>query len=311
MLLPRVLGGGKLPMSSKIMQAMVLGAAPVLGVVGWFMGGRSSPMGSSIDMEEEKGEEKEEEDCNTSTGGGTDADPAVENASTGASSGVSATDDGGGDGGGGALGAVARTMNSPKWRLAEIPSANVHASARALALVAATIVEGGAVPESRTPTTGRSPIGNGSGSGSGSGGGSGNGNDNDSGNGSGNGNAEESQWPSGGVRLLSEEGTRLAQAGVIPMTMTGLARTRTTHFGNAGWSEYHGLKDGKGREGYVGWMGAGGSAMQWHIQQRIGFAYAMNQMELAPSNERAAALQKAVLGCAVRTQLQPQQGLNE
>merc|ERR1719454_1555608 len=58
------------------------------------------------------------------------------------------------------------------------------------------------------------------------------------------------------VRLLSSASTALALAGTTPMLMRGIARPRTTHFGNAGWSQYLPMEDGRGREGYTGWMGA-------------------------------------------------------
>merc|ERR1719456_1747692 len=56
------------------------------------------------------------------------------------------------------------------------------------------------------------------------------------------------------VRLLSPASTALALAGTAPMLMRGIARPRTTHFGNAGWSQYLSMEDGRGREGYTGWM---------------------------------------------------------
>ena len=39
-------------------------------------------------------------------------------------------------------------------------------------------------------------------------------------------------------------------------------------------------------------MGLGGSVMQWHNEEGVAFGYAMNCLELLPTNERAWALQK-------------------
>ena len=38
--------------------------------------------------------------------------------------------------------------------------------------------------------------------------------------------------------------------------------------------------------------------MQWHPDKEIGFGYAMNQLEITPTNERARALQQVVVQCA-------------
>ena len=54
----------------------------------------------------------------------------------------------------------------------------------------------------------------------------------------------------------------------------------------------------KGREGYYGWFGAGGSVVQWHPELKIGFAFIptlMSHVEMV--NERGAVLQKIVKDC--------------
>merc|ERR1712224_879949 len=130
------------------------------------------------------------------------------------------------------VGPPIRAFNMPEVRRAEIPSANGHASARALAMVAAALVGDGV-----TPT---------------------------------------------GYRLLSSEGH--AQAHADPVTKKLFMMK--SHFTNAGWNLWR-----KTRMGYVGWMGLGGSVMQWHPEQSIAFGYAMNCIESAPWNARAAALQ--------------------
>ena len=52
------------------------------------------------------------------------------------------------------------------------------------------------------------------------------------------------------------------------------------------------------RKGFVGWMGLGGSAMQWHPELDIGFGYCMTEMvQLADANSRSWWLQEALLQC--------------
>lgn len=132
--------------------------------------------------------------------------------------------------------------NTPELRRSEIPSANGHASARALATVAVCMVEGGGLPD-------------------------------------------------GSVRLLSAEGVEAAQAQPIIKKMF----MKNFEFTNAGLCNFK-----ESRFGYTGWMGMGGSVCQWHNEEKIAFGYAMNCMELVPSNARAAQLQKEVLACASR-----------
>ena len=57
----------------------------------------------------------------------------------------------------------------------------------------------------------------------------------------------------------------------------------------------------RGREGYYGWMGLGGSIFQWHPERRIGFAYvptSLNVLDIA--NERGKAYQAEVVACVER-----------
>ncbi len=54
----------------------------------------------------------------------------------------------------------------------------------------------------------------------------------------------------------------------------------------------------RGREGYFGWMGLGGSIFQWHPDHRIGFAYvptSLNVLDIV--NERGKAYQQEVVNC--------------
>ena len=55
------------------------------------------------------------------------------------------------------------------------------------------------------------------------------------------------------------------------------------------------------REGYYGWIGYGGSVVQWHPSLEIGFAFLptyLNPTDLF--NERGAVIQKIVKDCVVR-----------
>lgn len=58
-------------------------------------------------------------------------------------------------------------------------------------------------------------------------------------------------------------------------------------------------KEGKGRTGYTGWMGFGGSVFQWHNDLKIGFGYVptyLNWIDLI--NNKARKLQEEVVRCA-------------
>lgn len=142
--------------------------------------------------------------------------------------------------GGEKLESLRAVFNSPDARKSEIPSANGHASARALAKVAATIAAGGISPD--------------------------------------------------GVRLLSDEGVADAHGSPVTKRMLGMVFT----FSNAGWCLW-----GDKRLGFVGWMGLGGSVVQWHREEQIGFGYALNSMQVMPFNSAAYLLQKQVLACVL------------
>jgi hypothetical protein len=54
----------------------------------------------------------------------------------------------------------------------------------------------------------------------------------------------------------------------------------------------------RGREGFYGWMGLGGSIFQWHPEYRIGFGYAptsLNVLDIV--NERGKTYQAEVVRC--------------
>ena len=56
-----------------------------------------------------------------------------------------------------------------------------------------------------------------------------------------------------------------------------------------------------GREGFVGWMGLGGSLFQWHPEKQIGFAFVPTALHaLDFLNERGKRYQAEVLRCVAR-----------
>ena len=60
----------------------------------------------------------------------------------------------------------------------------------------------------------------------------------------------------------------------------------------------NGIKSKGLRDGYVGWMGFGGSVMQWHPELKIGFAYiptCLHWYDL--ENLKGAKLQKKAVEC--------------
>ena len=55
------------------------------------------------------------------------------------------------------------------------------------------------------------------------------------------------------------------------------------------------------REGFYGWMGYGGSVLQWHPELKIGFAYVPSLLHpLDARNTRGAELQKIAVDCAIK-----------
>jgi CubicO group peptidase (beta-lactamase class C family) len=139
--------------------------------------------------------------------------------------------------------------NLPEIRQAEVPSANGHATARAIATITACI--------------------------------------------SANNRGKAFQ----GVTLLSQQGSELAHGNPVALPTFFGAKT---NFTNAGWNIFatpDGLSD---KRGSVGWMGWGGSEMQWHRELDVGFGFAGNLMTADMGNPHGSELQKLVLDCATR-----------
>jgi len=54
----------------------------------------------------------------------------------------------------------------------------------------------------------------------------------------------------------------------------------------------------QGREGFVGWMGFGGSVLQWHPNHKVGFGYLPSQLDWTDLNNcKGMKLQKCVINC--------------
>eukprot|EP00928_Gymnodinium_smaydae_P031938 TRINITY_DN23275_c0_g1_i1.p1 TRINITY_DN23275_c0_g1~~TRINITY_DN23275_c0_g1_i1.p1 ORF type:complete len:456 (-),score=52.25 TRINITY_DN23275_c0_g1_i1:296-1663(-) len=153
---------------------------------------------------------------------------------------------------------VFRLFNTPEARRCEIPSANGHASARALALIATVLAEGGTLPAGCVGCS------------------------------------------TEGQTLLTKSGFQEAMDGLVDKNMFGVSMP----FNNAGWCKF------QDRLGFMGWMGLGGSVLQWHREDRIGFGYAMNLLEPVPWNARALALQQVVQECARSAPAPPHGGFS-
>ena len=62
------------------------------------------------------------------------------------------------------------------------------------------------------------------------------------------------------------------------------------------------LNINKNREGFYGWMGLGGSIVQWHPELKIGFAFVPTLLDTMDMfNARGAALQQIVKDCSVKS----------
>ena len=99
--------------------------------------------------------------------------------------------------------------------------------------------------------------------------------------------------------MQTQEGAQLALADEdAKPTFFGI-RTRFT---NAGFNRFKlpgGMQD---REGFAGWMGLGGSILQFDVPLEATIAYAPSHMECDPHNIRALRLQRAFAECCRRAQ---------
>lgn len=107
----------------------------------------------------------------------------------------------------------------------------------------------------------------------------------------------------GQQRLLSEAAWESLHGAPVPRKMMAMETTFTQ--GGLATFPPPSPNDGvferglnRGREGFFGWMGLGGSIFQWHPQHRIGFAYvptSLNVLDIV--NERGKTYQAELLRC--------------
>ena len=119
----------------------------------------------------------------------------------------------------------------------------------------------------------------------------------------------------GDTRLLSEAGWEQLHANSTVEVDAAMGRCRT-QFTQGGVNMFLDYEDDclservfkSGRDGFVGWLGFGGSVMQWHPARNIGFGYTVTMLswwDLVNTNGRK--LQKEVVKCANNTQLKAAQ----
>ena len=104
-----------------------------------------------------------------------------------------------------------------------------------------------------------------------------------------------------GVRLMSQQAVKRAVGnGVLDSMGFGARLTNidfhpSNTFTNAGWCDF----STAARDGWVGWLGIGGSLLQWYTKEnyRIGFGFCGTMMHLIPTNERGLALQNELSRC--------------
>ena len=243
LLMPRVLGGGKVPLHSFALRVALVWMMPLYKLLErWNLIKSVSNLFTLADARQESqqpaptpGEEERANDA--------DADPVRRRGTFGpqlTTRALWASKENIG---------VRDLFNTAKVMSSECPSANGHASGHALAKIASMIVCGGKLPGASS------------------------------------------------ARLLSEKGVKEAHAAPVEAKMFGFPRF---WFTQAGWNIFKPWWGDGGRHGFVGWFGLGGSVCMWHPGLSIGFGYAMNQMEITPTNERGLRLQREVVRCARR-----------
>jgi len=99
-----------------------------------------------------------------------------------------------------------------------------------------------------------------------------------------------------GQTLLSPEGWKQFHAEPID----GKLMTQSVKFTQGGIAQFE-EEDKKGRHGYFGWMGLGGSVFQWHPELKIGMAYVPTLLTwIDLTNNKARLLQEEVARCAAK-----------
>ena len=109
---------------------------------------------------------------------------------------------------------------------------------------------------------------------------------------------------SGETRLLGEEGWQALHDNPKRSDMMAMS-TAFTQGGVASFGELSPnpsrleVSLNRGRDGFFGWMGLGGSVFQWHPEKQIGFAFVPTRLHMLDLvNERGKLLQQATLSCA-------------
>ena len=110
-------------------------------------------------------------------------------------------------------------------------------------------------------------------------------------------------------RLMHSDPTLAEDACLSGLSAEGLS---PTEFTLGGVCRFRPLLEGESaaaraararRDGYYGWMGYGGSVLQWHPGLGVGFAYAPTLWAWHdPANEKGAELQAEVARCAREVQ---------
>jgi CubicO group peptidase (beta-lactamase class C family) len=108
----------------------------------------------------------------------------------------------------------------------------------------------------------------------------------------------------GGNHYLTEQAWSAMHANPIKAKMGGILTTRFTQGGvdtfsrcERGSTEIERAMN-EGREGFYGWMGFGGSILQWHPELDIGFAFVPTSLHVLDLfNERGKAYQEEILKC--------------
>ncbi len=98
--------------------------------------------------------------------------------------------------------------------------------------------------------------------------------------------------------ILSTGGAKVAQDGKNLKNFMGIV---DTVFDQTGWNHY-GLEHGPGRDGFVGWMGSGGSVLQFHPEHDIGFGFTVQLLRANDAGTNGARLQEAVIKCVTARQ---------
>ena len=101
------------------------------------------------------------------------------------------------------------------------------------------------------------------------------------------------------LKVLSDFGWNALHQEASEQNLLGLIPTTLTQGGVNVFKDYGSFK---GRNGFVGWVGFGGSIFQWHPEEKISFAYVPTMVDWSDvGNNSAALLQEIVMKCCVES----------